>query len=66
MTEIWSAPNIEKLQPPRSVDEAMNRLLLIMNDSELLAACGAWTHSDDVSGIIVRALCERLPNGEAR
>ncbi|MBD9359907.1 DUF6794 domain-containing protein [Methylomonas fluvii] len=34
MTEIWSALSREILQPPRKVDEAVDRLLLIMNDTE--------------------------------
>ncbi|AMK76519.1 MULTISPECIES: DUF6794 domain-containing protein [Methylomonas] len=34
MTEIWSALNREILQPPRKVDEAVDRLMLVMNNTE--------------------------------
>lgn len=101
MTEIWSALSSEILRTPRTVDEAVDRLLLIMNDterravagaeedelvefhfclgvairnafglhkpeSELAAACGTGIHPDDASGVIIRALWERLQDGEGK
>lgn len=101
MTEIWSALSREILQPPRTVAEAVDRLMLIMNDtesravastdedelvefhfclgvairnafglhnpsSELAAACGTGIHTDDASGVIIRALWERLQDGERK
>ncbi|MDX8127985.1 hypothetical protein JWZ98_09950 [Methylomonas sp. EFPC1] len=101
MTEIWSALSSEILRTPRTVDEAVDRLLLIMNDterralasaeedelvefhfclgvairyafglhkpeSELAAACGTGIHPDDASGVIIRALWERLQDGKGK
>lgn len=101
MTEIWSALSSEILQPPRTVAEAVDRLLLIMHDTErravasaeedeliefhfflgvairnafglhnpgsnLAVACGNGIHPDDASGVIFRALWERLQDGEGK